>query len=531
MLSSRTAPRVLIVLLVACSLLAPISAAEGATVLIPPADAPVIVRFVEPAHRWAPGHRGIDYAVPSGTAIRAAAAGIVTYAGEVGGHLAVTIDHGRGMQTTYTALRDVTVERGQQVTQGAWIGHTGSTHPAGQPGLHFGVKIDGEYVDPATLLGSIDASRAIQLAPLVWQAPREMPDAFRSAFFDAGTAQPLCRPPTELAAAPPVAPNDNIAVAIAGIGSSTNDGVSADMYEHGPEELGYERVYPFSYAGPDDDDLHRPYSSLDTYDDISRSARDLRATLRAVARRHPGSDVDLIAHSMGGLVARRFLADFAGESGLPRVEHLVTFATPHGGSSIASIPERLETKTLTGGFLLDGASAWAQDGGPIPDPGSTAVEQLAPGSEFLSDLGREGLAFGTRVLALGIANDVVVTADRARWDQARSRTVGPSGLMGHSGIVSSDRAQGLAYAFLRDAPPTCETGWDLWGPRIGRATGFAEENSYRALAAAEAATLGRVLRVGKTVDRFTSGRLGRVARKVAGKVVHGAAVHVVSRFD
>ena len=530
MLSSRTTSRALAVLLIACSLLSPASRAVAATVLIPPVDAPVIVRFVEPPHRWAPGHRGLDYALPAGTSIRAAAGGTVIFAGDVAGHLAVTIEHGLGMQTTYTALREITVERGQEVTQGTWIGYSGSAHPGGEPGLHFGVKVDGEYVDPATLLGSIDASSALRLAPVVWQAPREMPEAFRGAFFDAGTAEPPCRPAMELGATPSVAPNDNVAVAIAGIGSSTDNGVSADMYEHGPEELGYEHVYEFSYAGPDGDDLHRPYSSVDTYADISESAQDLRATLKAVARRHPGRDVDLIAHSMGGLVARRFLADFAGEPGLPRVENLVTFATPHDGSSIASLPEDLEAKTLTGGLLLDGASAWAQNGGPVPDPRSAAVEQLAPGSEFLSELDRESVAFGTRVLALGIANDVVVTADRARWDQARSRTVGPSGLMGHSAIVGSDQAQGLAYAFLRGAPPTCETGWDLWGPRVGRATGFAEENSYRALAGVEAATLGRVLRVGKAVDRFTSGRLGMVARKVAGKVVHRTAVGVASHF-
>ena len=526
----RTSARVLTILLFVCSLLVAASPVAAAAVLIPPVDGPAIVRFVEPPHRWAPGHRGIDYALPAGTAVRAAGGGTVAYAGKVAGHLAVTIDHGLGMETTYTALSEVTVERGQEVGQGTWIGYSGRAHPGGQLGLHFGVKVDGEYVDPASLLGSIDVSRALQLAPLVWQAPREMPEAFRSAFFDAGTAEQPCRPATDLDAVPSVAPNDNIAVAIAGIGSSTDQGVSADMYEHGPEELGYERVYPFSYAGPDDDDLHRPYSSIDTYADISESADELRRTLEDVAQRHPGSDVDLIAHSMGGLVARRFLAEHAGAPGLPRVEHLVTFATPHQGASIARIPDALEGKTLTGGLLLDGASAWAGKGGPIPDPRSVAVEQLAPGSEFLSGLGRESVAFGTRVLALGIANDVVVTADRARWDQARSRIVEPSGLMGHSSIVASDQAQGLAYAFLRDAPPTCETRWDLWGPRIGRATGFVEENSYRAVAAAEAATLGRVLRVGQTVDRYTSGRLGWVARKVAGKVVHRAALRVASRF-
>ena len=507
---------------------APAAAGPG---LIPPVSGPISVRFVEPPHRWAPGHRGIDYAVPSGTAVRAAAGGTVTFAGDVAGRLAVTIDHGLGYETTYTALREIAVERGQEVTQGSWIGHSGTAHPGGEPGLHFGVKLDDVYVDPTTFLGSFDVSGAIRLAPVVWQAPREMPEAFRSAFYDAGAAEPLCRPATELGDAPDLAPNDNVAVAIAGIGSSTDDGVSADMYQHGPEELGYDRVYRFSYAGPDEDDLHRPYSPLDTYADIAESARDLRATLREVARLHPGSDVDLVAHSMGGLVARRFLADFGGDDGLPRVEHLVTFATPHAGSSIASIPAGLDSKTLTGGVLLDGASVWARRGGPVPDPRSTAVEQLAPGSRFLSDLGRESVAYGTKVLALGIANDVVVTADRARWDQARSRTVAPSGLMGHSAIVASDEAQGLAYAFLRGAPPSCETGWDVWGPRLGRAAGFAQENSYRAVAAAEAATLGRVLRVGRAVDRFTSGRLGRVARKVAGKVVHRTALYAVSRFE
>lgn len=519
-MSSRALAGALVIWL----LLGQTPAAAGPT-LIPPVNGPVSVRFVGPPHRWAPGHRGIDYAVPPGTAVRAAGGGIVSYAGNVAGRLAVTIDHDSGYQTTYTALSEIAVAAGQIVSRGQTIGSSGRAHPGGEPGLHFGVKMNGSYVDPAGLLGTSDVSDAIRLAPLVLQ----LPDAFGSAFADAGTAEPPCRPPGELGPAPDVAPNDNIALAIAGIGSSTDDGVSADMYENGPEELGYQRVYRFSYAGPDEGDLHRPYSSVDTYADISESAEELRATLRRIARLHPGSDVDLIAHSMGGLVARRFLADFAGDPGLPRIEHLVTFATPHGGSSLASIPERLESNTLAGGLLLDGAAAWARTGGPVPDPRSTAVEQLAPGSEFLNGLAREGVAYGTRTLALGIANDVVVTADRARWQVAQSRTVSPSGLMGHSAIVSSDEAQGLAYAFLRDASPSCETAWDLWGPRIGRATGWAEENSYRVVAAAEASALGRVLRVGRAVDRYTSGRLGQVARRVAGKVIHRSAVWTLSR--
>lgn len=506
----------------------PSSAAAGVG-FIPPVDAPTIVRFTQPRHEWAPGHRGIDYAVAPGTRVRAAGEGTVTFAGAVAGRLAVTIRHDLGYETTYTALGEISVTAGRSVAQGEWIGSSDRAHPGGQPGLHFGVKHDGDYIDPQSVLGAVDVAEAIHLAPLVWQPPRDMPDAFRSAFADAGTAERLCRAVTPVEDAPRVAPNENVAVAIAGIGSSTRGGVSADMYEHGPEELGYayDRIYRFSYAGVDRDDLHLPYASTDTYGDIAGAAQRLRHMLRKIARAHPGRNVDLITHSMGGLVARRLLVDSAEQPALPRIEHLVTFATPHDGSSLAHLPDALDAGTLTGSWLVDGASGWARRGGPIPDPRSPAVEQLAPGSAFLADLAREGVAYGTRVLALGIGNDVVVTADRALWDEASSRTVAPSGFMGHSAIVESAEARALAYAFLRDASPSCPTNWDLWGPRLGRATGFAEENSYRALAAAEEATLGRVLRVGKAVDRFVDGRLGRVARKVAGKLVHRTAIRVL----
>lgn len=506
----------------------PVSAAPQ---LIPPVDATVIVPFMEPPHRWGPGHRGVDLSVPSGTQVRAAGTGTVTFAGSVAGHLAVTVAHGDGYETTYSALSEVSVVAGQTVAQGEPIGLSGEPHPGGGvAGVHFGVKLDKSYVDPAELLGALGVSQAIRLAPLVWQPPREMPDAFRSAFADAGTAEQPCRPATRLDELPAIAPNDNVAVAIAGIGSSTRGGMSADMYEHGPEELGYghDRIVRFSYAGLDED-LHRPYRSTDTFGDIESAARRLGETLREVARRHPGRKIDLIAHSLGGLVARTYLARLAREPGQPQIEHLVTFASPHSGASIASLTGKLETNTLSGGALVDGASLWARHGGPIPDPRSAAVRQLAPGSAFLEGLSRESVVYGVRTLALGIANDVVVTADRARWDQARSRTISPEGLMGHSAIVGSDEAQGLAYAFLRDAAPTCETAWDLWGPRIGRATGFVEANSYRALAAAEAATLGRVAPVGKAVVRYVPDRLGDVARKLVGRAVPRVAVEAVGR--
>ena len=518
---------------VAGALLLQTAPAVASIPLIPPVDGPVIVRFEEPEHRWAPGHRGIDYAVPPGTRVRAAGAGVVSFAGTVGSIRAVTIQHAAGYATTYSHLATVEVRAGDEVGQGTWLGTSGSAHPGGIDGVHLGVKLNGRYVDPASLMRSYDVSDAIHLAPLVWQPPRQMPEAFRSAFADAGTAEAPCREAVALADAPLLPPNDNIAVAIAGLGSSTRGGLSADMYEHGPEELGYApgRVYPFSYAGMRGLRLHRPYAAGDTFGDIDEAARRLERLLRRVGRWHPGADVDLLTHSMGGLVARRFLSRLAGRApaDLPRVEHLVTFSTPHQGAVLAELPDRLESKTLTGRWWVDGMSRWARTRGGIPDPRSIAVEQLKPGSTLLREMAAESVVYGTKALTLAIPNDLIVTADRATWDEATGRVVPPAGLNGHSSVVSSDVAQGLAYGFLRDAVESCETGWDLWGPRVGRGIGFVEQQSYRGLVAAEELAVGRFVRAGKLGYKLARSRAGRAAGKAIGKLVHRAGVRVLNR--
>ncbi|MDP9066909.1 MAG: peptidoglycan DD-metalloendopeptidase family protein [Actinomycetota bacterium] len=527
-MNNRERPFAAFVLL---AVLVPIRPAAAAVPLSPPVDAAVTVRFDEPENRWAPGHRGIDYDVPAGTRVRAAGRGTVTFAGAVAGRLAVTIAHPGGYETTYSALTEISVYAGQEVSEGTWIGRSGSAHPGGEPGLHLGVKLEGSYVDPELLLVQADVTAALHLAPLVWEPDALMSDGVPAAWRHAGTHAVGCREIAPLAGEPAIPPNDNVAVALAGISSSTDDGIHADMYQHGPEELGYRRVYRFSYAGSDAHDLHSPYARTDTYGDIAVAAERLRELLVRVAKRHPGAEVDLLAHSMGGLVARRFLTTAAKEQrqDLPRVEHLVTFASPHGGASIASLPDRLEEETLTGGLLLDAASAIARTGAPLPDPRSEAVRQLEPGSPFLHELARESVVYGTRALALAIPNDLIVTADRAHWEEAENRVVAPEGLQGHSAIVSSDTAQALAFAFLRDAPASCEGGWDLWGPRLGRAIGMAEQQSYRGLAALEQLTLGRVLKVGQLAPRPGAGGWGHVAGRAVGELLHTGAVEASER--
>jgi murein DD-endopeptidase MepM/ murein hydrolase activator NlpD len=94
-------------------------------------------------------HAGIDIAAPRGTAVRAPATGIVTFAGphpEYG--LAVIIDHGQEISTVYAHLSKVRVARGQSVTRGAEIGLTGSTGRSSGPHLHYEILVSGRPVNP-----------------------------------------------------------------------------------------------------------------------------------------------------------------------------------------------------------------------------------------------------------------------------------------------------------------------------------------------------------------------------------------------
>lgn len=94
-------------------------------------------------------HEGVDIAVGHGTAVRAAAAGVVTYADWAGSYgILVTIDHGGGIETRYAHNSRVTVSVGQRVRAGEVIARSGSTGRSTGPHLHFEVRVDGEAVDP-----------------------------------------------------------------------------------------------------------------------------------------------------------------------------------------------------------------------------------------------------------------------------------------------------------------------------------------------------------------------------------------------
>jgi murein DD-endopeptidase MepM/ murein hydrolase activator NlpD len=94
-------------------------------------------------------HPGIDIGVPTGTPIRAAAAGTVTIAGPEGGYGNYTcIDHGGGLSTCYGHQERFLVSTGQQVAQGQIIGLSDCTGYCFGPHVHFEVRINGQTTDP-----------------------------------------------------------------------------------------------------------------------------------------------------------------------------------------------------------------------------------------------------------------------------------------------------------------------------------------------------------------------------------------------
>jgi murein DD-endopeptidase MepM/ murein hydrolase activator NlpD len=134
----------------------------------PLVPAPKVTRpFEAPASDYGPGHRGVDLAATPGQPALASGEGVVVFAGLVAGFGVVSIDHDGGLRTTYEPVT-ATVTVGTRVYRGQPVGTVNSGHP-GCPVvacLHWGVRHDGDYLDPVAL---IRTESVIRLKP--WDEP------------------------------------------------------------------------------------------------------------------------------------------------------------------------------------------------------------------------------------------------------------------------------------------------------------------------------------------------------------------------
>lgn len=129
-------------------------------------------------------------------------------------------------------------------------------------------------------------------------------------------------------------------------------------------------VHLFTY-GP-------PGESVEDY------ARQLHGFLEALCREQGYSDFDIVAHSLGGLVARRYMQMFEGSH---RIRRIVTLGTPHGGSELWR-------------FTMFAAG-----------------RQLRPGGELLRALEGAGLPAGVEAWAIASGFDeMIIPNANARWE-------------------------------------------------------------------------------------------------------------------
>ncbi|NLK08204.1 MAG: peptidoglycan DD-metalloendopeptidase family protein [Firmicutes bacterium] len=103
--------------------------------------------------RWGSVHYGLDIAVPTGTPVRAAADGRVTWSGARGTYgILIMLDHGNRVETRYAHNSRVAVKAGERVKRGQIIAYSGNTGRSTGPHLHFEIRYRGTAVDPEKYL-------------------------------------------------------------------------------------------------------------------------------------------------------------------------------------------------------------------------------------------------------------------------------------------------------------------------------------------------------------------------------------------
>lgn len=124
----------------------------------PPVDAPILDPFRPPEHDWLPGNRGLEYDTRPGQFVRAVGSGVVTFAGQVGGQLHVTVQHADGLRSSYSFVATIRVRVGDRVRGGDLLAIAATN-------FHLGVRRGDRYIDPESIFGQPVRGGTIRLVP------------------------------------------------------------------------------------------------------------------------------------------------------------------------------------------------------------------------------------------------------------------------------------------------------------------------------------------------------------------------------
>lgn len=137
---------------------------RGTRAWVPPVESyELSAGFDSAGRRWAHRHTGQDFAVGIGAPVRSVGAGRVERVSCGGGFgIEVVVRHKGGYFTQYAHLAAVTVDQGERVRPGQWVGQAGTTGNSTGPHLHFEARLTpdlGSGVDPVKWL----ADRGVRL--------------------------------------------------------------------------------------------------------------------------------------------------------------------------------------------------------------------------------------------------------------------------------------------------------------------------------------------------------------------------------
>jgi hypothetical protein len=231
----------------------------------------------------------------------------------------------------------------------------------------------------------------------------------------------------------------HLVLAVGGLDSATGPEGASFGLDVG--RLGYrdDEVRWFSYAADGG-----PYRPAATHGDVRVAAQRLGDQLRALQREQPGREVDLVGHSLGGVVVATFLGDLydPGDPTLPPLGTVVTLASPLRGTPAATAVRRAGASTV-------GRAAVGER------TDSLAVRQLGDGSRFVRGLVDRRLPEQIDLTAIAAVDDVVVPADHAVHRDGRAVTVDPSGWSDHARIVDDPAAMDAARLTLEGRGLPC----------------------------------------------------------------------------
>lgn len=249
--------------------------------------------------------------------------------------------------------------------------------------------------------------------------------------------------------------NYHDALFVAGVNSAsmaagpTNGFPLEELYADGMRHW-YE--YPSDGAG---------YDQADTHGSIDAAARALRDQLIALA--HDGvAEIDLVAHSQGGLVVRWFLARYYEQwrDELPIVTEVVTISSPLEGAPAAGAARDLAAGPFGG--LVDGVA-----GVPFDAP---ATRDLDPDSDLQRALRDMPLPDGVHWVAIGVTDDVVVPAttsndpDGVEWVPT---DVDAAPFGAHSAATTDERVVRRSATAISGSRPCASLGEHLRGAVVG----------------------------------------------------------------